>query len=175
MKTFLSSILLAFSVACYAQSSSNSKKLEFELSASESINAAASFKFGISPIYGIVSGGMVRFDSSNHSAIGLGIGTQRFWGNNWTNEIELLGYTMNRDGGFDGDLSMLTQLRFTIGKEFARHFKVYCGPTINTTILKHKNANGEFSNDIAPYSLWKKENENSKINGWIGIVGGIRF
>lgn len=175
MRSLLLSILFVSSIVCYAQNSSNHKKLELELSTSESINAAISFKFGISKIYGIVSGGMVRFNSSNQSAIGLGLGTQHFWQNNWTNEIELMGYTMNRDGDFKGDMSMLTQLRFTVGKQITRHFKIYCGPSINTTFLKHKKTNGDFSNDIAPYSLWKNNSSNSKIDGWIGIVGGVRF
>lgn len=175
MKTFTFILLFILPVVCSAQNLSNSRKLEIELSASESINATVSFKFGVSLIYGIVSGGIVHFDNYKHSAIGLGIGTQHFWQNDWTNEIELLGYTMSRDGGFGGDMSMLAQLRFTVGKQFTRHFKIYCGPTINTTILKYKDVNCNFLNDIAPYSLWKKNNTNSKIDGWVGIVGGIRF
>lgn len=114
MRIFLS-ILLLLSGSLYAQNgASSTKKIELELSASESIHAALSFKFGKSAIYGIVSGGMVHFDQPRSSAIGLGVGTQRFHRNSWSNEIELLAYTMNKDGSLEGDLSMLSQLRFLL-------------------------------------------------------------
>lgn len=176
MKLLLSILLLLSYTSIYAQDERmHTKKIELELSLSDAINASVNFKFGKSQIYGIVSAGILRFDNPKNSVIGLGLGHQQFHKKGWSNEIELMAYTMNRNGNFSGDLSMLSQARFTIGKQISSRFKAFCGPTINYTILKDKNSDGNFSNDIAPYSIWSNKKNKVKMDAWIGISGGIRF
>lgn len=170
---YLSTLLVILTGFLYAQSST--KKIELEISGSESINTALSFKFGRSNIYGIVSGGIIRIDDLKNSAVGLGVGTQRSYEKGWSNEVELLAYSMNRDGSFKGELSMLSQIKLTIGKQLTSHFKAYGGPVLNLTILKNKESNGDFSNDIAPYSIWSNKKDDVKMDMWVGLVAGFRF
>lgn len=64
-------------------------KYEFEVSFSESINTAISFKIGTDKFYTIFSGGINYFLSIIEYAAGLGFGTNINWKKRWSNQIEI--------------------------------------------------------------------------------------
>lgn len=110
-------------------------KQEFEVSFSETLNTAVSFKLGTDKFYTIFSGGVNYINNPVEYAAGLGFGTHIDWKKGWGNQIEAMGYALTENGSFETDaLNMLTQLKFTVSKQFAPHFKIFAGPVINMTL-----------------------------------------
>ncbi len=151
-------------------------KQEFELSFSEAINTAVSFKLGTDHLYTIFSAGVNYIQQPIEYAVGLGFGTHIDWKEGWGNQIEIMGYALTEEGSFNTGLNMLTQLKFTVSKEITEHFKVYGGPVLNMTISDYVNPiTGEVGSSLAPYSLWKNSSNRTSLNSWIGFSVGVRF
>lgn len=152
-------------------------KQEFEVSFSEAINTAVSFKLGNDRFYTIFSAGMNYINSPVEYAIGLGLGTYIDWKKGWGNQIEAMGYSLSEQGSLKNDgINMLTQLKLTLSKEFAPHFKVFAGPTINMTISDYVNPEtGVIGSSLSPWSMWKNDSGSTRLNGWIGFTAGVRF
>lgn len=152
-------------------------KQEFEVSFSEAINTAVSFKLGTDRFYTIFSAGMNYINCPVEYAVGLGLGTHIDWKKGWGNQIEAMGYSLSEQGSLKNDgINMLTQLKLTLSKEFASHFKVFAGPTINMTISDYVNPEtGVIGSSLSPWSMWKNDSGSTRLNGWIGFTAGVRF
>ena len=152
-------------------------KHEFELSFSESLNTAVSFKLGTDKFYTIFSGAVNYIYNPVEYAAGIGFGTHINWKNDWSNQIEIIGYGVTDGGCFDYDgVNMLAQLKLPISKQISKHFKVFAGPVFNVSIsdcadndLVHGAAN------LSPWKMWNFSSGKTKFNGWIGLVAGVRF
>lgn len=155
----------------------NGGKQEFEVSFSEALNTSVSFKLGTDKFYTIFSGGINYINSPVEYAVGLGFGTHIDWKKGWGNQIEAIGYSLTENGSFDTKgINMLTQLKFTVSKEFAPHFKVFAGPVVNMTISDYVNPEtGVVGSSLSPWSMWKNDNGSTRLNGWIGFTAGVRF
>lgn len=155
----------------------NGGKHEFEVSFSEALNTAVSFKLGTDKFYTIFSGGVNYINKPVEYAAGLGFGTHIDWKKGWGNQIEVMGYTLTEQGSFKNEeLNMLTQLKFTVSKEFAPHFKAFAGPVVNMTISDCFNPEtGVKGSSLSPWSMWKNDSESTRLNGWIGFSAGVRF
>lgn len=151
-------------------------KQEFELSFSEALNTALSFKLGTDRLYTIFSAGINYIEQPVNYAVGLGFGTHIDWNNGWANQIEAIGYALTEDSSFDTELNMLTQLKFTISKNIDKHFKFFAGPVLNMTISKYENPEtGELGSSLKPWTLWENKSDKTRLNAWIGFTAGIRF
>ncbi len=151
-------------------------KQEFEVSTSEAINTAVSFKLGTDYFYTIFSVGANYINKPINYAAGLGFGTHIKWNKGWGNQIEALGYMLTEDGEFQNDFNMLTQLKFTVSKDIAKRFKVFAGPVLNMTISNYINPNtGELGSSLAPFSVWKNNGIKTRLNAWVGFTAGVRF
>lgn len=151
-------------------------KHEFEVSFSESLNTAISFKLGTDNFYTIFSVGANYFKKPIQYAYGLGFGTHQNWGRRWGSQVEAVGYQLSEDGKFRGGLDLLTQLKFTVSKQFANHFKIFAGPVLNMTISDYVNPQtGSVGSSLAPYSLWDRQIGKTKLNAWVGFTAGVRF
>ncbi len=152
-------------------------KQEFEVSFSEALNSAVSFKLGTEKFYTIFSAGVNYLQTDPIYAAGVGFGTHVNWNQGWGNQIEIIGYTLTEDQSFDNDgINMLAQLKLSVSKEFHRHFKIFAGPVFNMTISDYANkATGELGSTLSPWSMWKNDSENTRLNSWIGFTAGIRF
>lgn len=152
-------------------------KQEFEIAFSEALNTAVNFKLGTNDFYTIFSGGVNYFEKTVQYAAGMGFGTQMCWKKGWCNEIELMGYALTENKSFSLDgINMLTQIKLPVSYQFANHFKVFAGPTLNMTISKYINPEtGKLGSSLSPYSLWQNKSESVKLNGWIGFSAGVRF
>ncbi|MFI3240123.1 MAG: hypothetical protein R3Y22_05995 [Bacteroidales bacterium] len=148
-------------------------KHEFELAFSETLNTSVSFKLGTNTFYSIFSGGVNFLSSTPEYAAGIGFGTEiKFRDKSWGNQIEVLGYGLTTNGKFAEGLNMLTQLKYSVSKEFTPHFKVFAGPTFNLTISDDCEAT---THPIAPWSMYSSNNGTTALNGWIGLSAGVRF
>ena len=152
-------------------------KREFEVAFSEALNTSVSFKLGTDKFYTIFSGGVNYLSNTIEYAAGLGFGTHIDWKKGWGNQIEALGYSLTENSSFaTEDINMLTQLKFTVSKEIARHFKVFAGPVLNMTISKYIDAEtGILGSSLPVWSVWKNKSETTRLNAWIGFSAGVRF
>lgn len=151
-------------------------KQEVEVSFSEALHTAVSFKLGTDKFYTIFSGGVNYIDTPVEYAAGLGFGTQMNWKNGWANQIEAIGYALTEDKDFPSKLNMLTQLKFTVSKELAPHFKVFAGPVVNMTISKYVDPDTDkVGCSLSPYSMWSNDSKNTRLEGWVGFSAGVRF
>lgn len=154
----------------------NGGKREFEVSVSEALNTAVSFKLGVDRFYTIFSAGANYISSPVEYAAGLGFGTHIDWKQGWGNQIELIGYTLTEDGKFQRGINMLTQLKFTVSKEITPRFKVFAGPVLNLTISDYVNPEtGKLGSSLSPWSMWKNDSDKTRVNSWIGMSAGVRF
>jgi len=151
-------------------------KHEFEVAFSEALNTAVSFKLGTDKLYTIFSGGINYLNSPVEYAVGLGFGTHIDWKKGWGNQIEAIGYALTEQGEFHGGVNMLTQLKYSVSKELAPHFKVFAGPVFNMTISDYVNPEtGAIGSSLSPYSMCSNDNGSTRLNGWIGFSAGVRF
>lgn len=153
-------------------------KYEFEISTSEALHTAATFKFGTQQLYTILSAGIHYTSPKPDYAVGIGWGTQLTYQKGWSNEFEALGYLLTEGGRFlpNSTMSTLGQLRFLTGKSINKNMKLFFGPTLNMTISDYKNpATGIIGSGINPYSFWENTGSRFQLRGWIGVTGGVRF
>ena len=154
--------------------------MEWEVSGSEIIHTALSFRSGTQKLYSIISAGY-NF-SDEFLATGFGLGTEITLKNRWRLNIEGIHYSLyNKNSGkwdlHDKDLkewddynyASLTQIRPTINYKFAGHFKIYAGPTLNLSVV---DKDFKFT---TPYSIWNTTEKHVKLDSWVGFIAGIRF
>ncbi len=155
----------------------NGGKHELEISASDVLHTELSFKLGIDRFYTIFSGGVNYFATPFEFALGLGVGTNLDLADNVSAQFELRTYSFTDDTSFiNNSVSVLNQLRVTLEKEFASHFKMFFGPVLNVSVSDYKGSdNSDPGFRFVPYSLWYKETGGMGIDIWIGGVAGVRF
>ncbi|MEN9919297.1 MAG: hypothetical protein RL662_1733 [Bacteroidota bacterium] len=152
-------------------------KQEFEVSFSESLNTAVSFKLGTDRLYTIFSGGVNYAEKPLQYAAGLGFGTHVNWKNGWGNQIEIMGYALTENESFKIDgINMLAQFKLMFSKQLASHFKMFAGPVLNMTISDYTNPEtGELGSSLSPWSMWKNDSQKTQLNAWVGLSAGVRF
>lgn len=150
-------------------------KYEFEVAFSEAINTLLSFRLGTDRFYTIFSGGINWFSGPVEYAVGIGFGTDIKWRKRWSNQIEVQAFGLSRDRKLTGDaVNSIIQLRLPFCKEFARHFKVFAGPTVNLH-LQSPDASGNTGPAPVPWSMWSARLNDLHASGWIGLSAGLRF
>lgn len=150
----------------------NGGKYEFEVSASEALNTALSFKLGTNRLYTIFSGGVQYWIMPVEYALGIGFGTHLDWKYGWANQIELLGYSYSSNQSFKSDeLNCLLQLRLPVSKQIRPHFKIFAGPVVNMTLAD----NGKNRDSLFPWTMWHNDGRSTELKGWIGFCAGVRF
>jgi hypothetical protein len=141
--------------------------MEGEISGSEIIHAAASFRSGTQKLYSILS---VGYNFSDEFFVtGFGLGTEITLKNKWRLNIEGIHYNLHDKNFKQENYGGLSQIRPTVNYKFAEHFKVYAGPTLNLSVI---NKDFEFT---APYSIWNTTSGDMKLDSWVGFTAGVRF
>lgn len=152
----------------------------FILAAAEFVNAIntlLSFRLGTDRFYTIFSGGINYFLSPLEYAVGLGFGTSIGWKKHWSNQIEIQAFGVSvgqKLSSKAGTANSLIQLRLPVCKEFARHFKIFVGPTVNLA-LQSNDAEGNALPSLAPWTMWSGQCGSMRAEGWVGLSAGLRF
>jgi len=141
--------------------------MEWEISGSEVVHAAASFRSGTQKLYSILSVGY-NF-SDEFFATGFGLGTEITLKDKWRLNIEGIQYQLHDKNFKQDNYGGISQIRPTVNYKFAEHFKVYAGPTLNLSIV---NKDFEFK---APYSIWNTTSKDMELDSWVGFTAGVRF
>ena len=161
----------------------NNGKYDFEVGFSESLNTFVSFKFGAQKFYTIFSGAFNYLDDPGIYAAGMGFGTHSDWIAGWGHDVELMSYSIIKEGEWQKDLNMLNQFKIRVSKQFGDYFKVFAGPVFNFTVERYDNPNKpeDTKKTVSPpwSSIWSDEkgkedaNKKTNLNFWIGFEVGV--
>jgi len=157
--------------------------LEAGIEAGEFVHTALTFRSGVPRLYSILSLGYNYTD--NLFTVGSGLGTSFNLIGNLGLNLELTYTTLynTKNVRFGRKFAELVQLKPVLNYRFAKHFKIYAGPSFNLFIQRYNiNINPELVNSLkvkAPYSLYHRNIKGrggyDTLDFWIGVVGGIKF
>ena len=147
--------------------------MEAGIDAGELVHTAVSFRSGVQRLYSILSVGYNYTDK--FWSVGAGLGTSfKLIGNLSLNlELTHAALYMNEWRETYPYQKSLTQFAPILNYRFAKHFKIYAGPSLN---LLHQYGMYGDHKIKAPYSLAHYDYPaDSMLDLWIGVVGGIKF
>jgi hypothetical protein len=153
--------------------------LEAGIEAGEFVHTAATFRSGIPRLYSILS---VGYNFKQH-----------FWvtGNGWGTSFKLVGnlglsLELTRTALYGNNISILEVIGFwrnslfqfkpILHYRFAKHFKMYAGPSLNLLLLDTRD--GWLSSPLEvkiPYKMYHRTFKNNTLDMWVGVVGGLKF
>jgi hypothetical protein len=173
--------------------------MEAGIEAGEFVHTALTFRSGTQRLYSIVSVGY-GFSKSYVSAIVNGKESYRkgFWavGSGLGTSFKLVGKLgLNLEATYTSlyykklyphyysiygsQWKGLTQISPTLNYRFAKHFKIYAGPSLNILTQRDEGIfNWYYFSDFpqeSPYSIYHRNYKHSSLDMWIGVVGGIKF
>ena len=157
--------------------------LEAGIEAGEFIHTALTFRSGVQYLYSIL---FVGYNYTEHYwSWGAGLGTSIKLVGNLSLNLELTERTIFRNVS-RFPINSLIQFNPVLNYRFAKHFKIYAGPSINFLFQQHNQYLGDFDPTKicqikTPYSLYHRSSYSPimtyerTFDIWIGIVGGIKF
>ena len=155
--------------------------LEAGIEAGEFVHTALTFRSGVKYLYSILFVGYNY--TENYWSWGAGLGTSIKLVGNLSLNLEVTERTIFQNVS-RFPMAQLVQFNPVLNYRFAKHFKIYAGPSINFLFQHHSHYLGDF--DPAkirqikiPYSLYHYSTSSSMSSAifdiWIGVVGGIKF
>lgn len=152
---------------------------QLDISTSEALKAQVALKMGVRRFYNIFAvGATVDDDGPDHYAFGYGMGTQ--WGvRGFISNLEIMTWNVNRgfENWFD-EVSLLNQVKFTLGHTFGKHFTLYGGPVYNLMISSYDHALNLDDPGLAPEWAFTDKlvgGGRTRFQQWLGFTGGVRF
>jgi len=148
--------------------------LEAGIEAGELIHTAVTFRSGVKQLYSIIFVGC-NFGSTRMTwASGAGLGTSITLIKNLSLNFELTHATFFpfRSGT---NWVTFTQFRPVLNYRFAKHFKMYVGPTLNLFQETERFWGSVPSSPKVPYSFFHRSYNSTTLDMWVGVVGGIKF
>jgi hypothetical protein len=149
----------------------------FEMFASDALQMGASFKIGVPVFYNIFTLGVRPFDSQFITGTGYGLGTNIYFNENSTLQIE--GHTTHLhpewklwSGSWE---NMINELRFTFGFRTGERVEWFAGPVIYNQVYKNDHSIDFEEPGIAPYTLHESSWYGHTYLWWIGVRGGVRL
>lgn len=109
--------------------------------------------------------------------LGYGFGNSIRMGGNSRLNLELVAQHVNERESWTNELNLLTQFRLNLEFGSAGAFQVFVGPTFNVMFSEFINdRTGEVGSSFVPdNTLFDEQNGATRIQGWIGVTGGIRL
>jgi hypothetical protein len=157
--------------------------LEAGIEASEFVHTAVTFRSGVQRLYSIISVGY-NYTEKFWSA-GAGLGTSfKLVGNLGLNlELTYASLYKNHNARYRHHWYSVTQFSPMLNYRFAKHFKIYAGPSLNLLYQSKNSYDAQSYLVKAPYSIYHKNftrhgifnSYDHTIDLWIGVVGGIKF
>lgn len=149
----------------------------FEISTSETLYGAVSFKTGTKQFYNILSVGASYKNDMVLWGWGYGIGTMISMKNNWGLAIELLSYQINEDEWFTEALNTNNKLLCTASKKVSEKMNVFGGISWNVNVSETVDHDGNtFNSSITPWNVFDETYGNdTNVKMYPGFTAGIRF
>jgi hypothetical protein len=160
-----------------------------ELSANEFNWANLGFKLGGDHFYNVfhfgarwdedtlVVGSVTEEINEMTWLLGYGFGNSIRMGGNSRLNVELVAQHVNERERWTDELHLLSQFRMNIEFGSAGAFQVFVGPTFNVLFSERVDPDtGEIGSAFVPENtLFDQQNGATRIQGWIGVTGGIRL
>jgi len=137
--------------------------MEAGIEAGEFVHTSLMLRSGVQRLYSILSVGWSYTD--NFFTFGTGLGANFKLIGNLSLNLELTEALL-----YSIDFHSFTQYNPVFNYRFANHFKIYLGPSFNLLIYQTTDETVK-----PPYNIGSGYFGNSKLDMWIGLVGGIRF
>lgn len=134
-----------------------------------------SYKLGTERFYAIVTLG-IRPEMNFRYGLGLGFGTNFKLNTRDAINIDLTSFENMTDEPFTNNHNRINRLQATYSRKLFGGTSVFIGPSINLLVASDWKENKY--NAAPSWSFYKTENtgnDNTKLNLWIGLSGGIRF
>jgi hypothetical protein len=149
--------------------------LEAGIEAGEFMHTAVTFRSGVKRLYTIIYVGC-NFGSTRMTwAVGVGLGTSVKLIGNLSLDFELTHASFYSSRLVNNWGTTLTQFRPVLNYRFAKHFKMYAGPTLNLYTETERWWGPSPQRLKVPYSFLHRSYNNTTLDLWVGVVGGIKF
>jgi len=155
--------------------------LEAGIEAGEFVHSALTFRSGTQRLYSIISVGYNYTEKFWSAGAGLGTGIKLI--GNLTLNLELCHaqlFSTQKMLWQPHRWNTFCQFKPMLNYRFAKHFKMYAGPSFN--LLIQNSVSVIYADDLmyqkqieVPYSLYNRNVNNADLDLWIGVVGGVKF
>jgi hypothetical protein len=151
--------------------------MEAGIEGGEFVHTAVTFRSGVQRLYSIISVGYnYASDENGFWMIGSGLGTSIPLAKNAGLNLELTQATLPVRGS---QWHSFTQFKPVFNYRFAKHFKIYAGPSLNVLVLDRDNSGwflgGQPLDVKIPYKMYHRTFEKGTFDMWVGVTGGIKF
>jgi len=137
------------------------------------VHTAVTFRSGVKQLYSILSVGYNYSD--NFWVVGAGLGTSVKLIGNLSLDFELT-HAAFYSYSLACNWVTLTQFRPVLNYRFVKHFKMYVGPSLNLFCETETPWDWSPPSSLkVPYSFLHRKLNNTTLDMWIGVVGGIKF
>jgi len=156
--------------------------LEAGIEAGEFVHTALTFRSGVQRLYSIISVGYNY--TEKFWSVGAGLGTSfKLIGNLGLNlelsHSQLYLYLSDTQSLSPQRWNTFCQFKPLLNYRFAKHFKIYIGPSFNLLIQNSDWVQAVFpayEKPIkVPYSTYSRTYDTTILDMWIGVTGGIKF
>jgi hypothetical protein len=149
--------------------------LEAGIEAGEFVHTALTFRSGVQRLYSIINVGYNY--TEKFWTVGGGFGTSFKLVGNLSLNLELLHATFYKKSLITSGYNLF-QFNPVLNYRFAKHFKIYAGPSLNLLIQHYRfvifDESSRYYQVKVPYSIIHNT-KNNTLDMWIGVVGGIKF
>jgi len=140
--------------------------MDVGVEAGEFIHTAVTFRSGVQRLYSILAVGGNY--TEQFLSVGAGLGTSVKLIRNLSMNFELTHSSLYNFDNFES-WHNLTQFSPQFNYRFAKHFKMFVGPTLNLSVQSDRNL------IKVPYSFYNRTYNTTVLDMWVGVVGGIKF
>lgn len=146
-----------------------------EVSANEVLPVNLTYKTGTYKLYNIFTTG-ISLSGTNPWGAGAGLGTMFRNEKKFSMALELIASQINETEVWDPELNLLNKLGFTFNYNFAKHFSIKAGPTLNVHVSSLKDPDtGEFISNIAVNPFYEGGSDVTRVQMWLGGSVGVSF
>lgn len=149
---------------------------KFEIGASESLFANASFKLGVEHFYNIFTVGYKQVDEDIYWSYGYGVGTLLSLSPRVNMNIDVTSQQVNENEWNTTKLNLLNTIKLNVSYKFTEHIEILAGPSFNVMVSEFDFREGiGTKSTFVPWSFYDKTHEDYSIKMFVGFNAALRF
>ncbi len=148
----------------------------FELGASESLFANASFKIGVPHFYNIFTVGYKQTGEDTYWSYGYGIGSVFALSPKMNINIDATSQQVNENEWHTDKVNLLNTLKLNISYKLTNRLEIVAGPSYNVMVSEFDFREGIGSKStFAPWYFYDKNHDEVNVKMFVGFNAAIRF
>lgn len=148
----------------------------FELGASESLFANASFKIGVPHFYNIFTAGYKQTENDTYWSYGYGVGTLIELGSKVNLNIDAISQQVNENEWHTDKVNLLNTLKLNFSYKLTDRFEIVAGPSYNVMVTEFDFREGiGAKSTFVPWSFYDKNHDEVNVKMFAGFNAAIRF